>query len=65
MSGTQSTQPGPAEEAEGIEAVEPTEETTDADRTATAHPDGELDEAGEDEQIDGGLIDRALEEPPD
>ena len=55
---SQPTQPGPAEEAEAQE------QTTDADRTATSTPDGELDEAGEDEQIDHGLIERALEEPP-
>ncbi|HWL00742.1 MAG TPA: hypothetical protein VNQ52_00055 [Microbacteriaceae bacterium] len=59
MSDTQSTQPGPAEEADE------TVRTTDADRTATATPDGELDEAGEDEQVEEGLVDRALGEPPD
>lgn len=58
MSDTQRTATGPAEEADKKER------TTDADRTASATPDGDMDEAGEDEQIDGGLIDRALEEPP-
>ena len=58
MSDTQRTANGPAEEAEKIEG------TTDADRTASATPEGALDEAGEDEQIEAGLVDRALEEPP-
>lgn len=68
---SQPTVPGPAEEADesidtasGNEAADP-ERTTDADRTATGAAGGELDEAGEDEQIDGGLIDRALGEPTD
>ncbi|HWK20651.1 MAG TPA: hypothetical protein VNR37_07790 [Microbacteriaceae bacterium] len=59
---TQRTQPGPAEEADGAGL---TEQATDPDLTATATPDGELDEAGEDEQVEGGLVDRALEEPTD
>jgi len=62
MDETQWTQPGPAEAAQ--EAQE-RGRTTDADRTATAGPDGAIDEAGEDEQVDEGLVDRALEEPTD
>lgn len=68
---SQPTVPGPAEEADesidtsaANDAAAP-ERTTDSDRTASRTADGELDEAGEDEQIDGGLIDRALDEPTD
>src|SRR5690606_31056338 len=49
MSDIPHTVPGPAEEADERER------TTDADRTATAEPDGALDEAGEDEQIEDDL----------
>lgn len=58
MSDTPHTVPGPAEEADQEQR------TTDADRTATAEPGGALDEASEDEEIEGDLVDRALKEPP-
>lgn len=38
-------------------------ESTDADRTATGVA-GEMDEAGEDEQVEGNLLDRAIDTPP-
>lgn len=39
--------------------------TTDADRTASAEPEGEIDESGEDEQVDQSFIGRALDAPPE
>ena len=43
----------------------PEELTTDNDRTASSAPGEPIDEAGEDEQVDHTLVDRALEEPAD
>ena len=43
----------------------PEEQTTDNDRTASSAPGEAMDEAGEDEQVDHTLVDRALAEPAD
>ncbi len=60
MSDTQSTSTGP----QSADDAEKSAQTTDADRTATSAPDGDLDEAGEDEQVEEGFIDRALDAEP-
>jgi len=39
-------------------------ELTDADRTATSGADGDLDEAGEDEQMDESFVTRAGDADP-
>jgi len=52
--------PIPDADVEAVPMEEVERDTTDTDRAASAAPGGDIDEAGEDEMVDGGMVDRAI-----